>query len=223
VLFRFLKNPCPKICGGDFISKNMSGKNSAGFKKGGKNETAINSDIREAQVRLIGEDGEPIGIVSGKEAQELADKAELDLVMIAPQATPPVCRIMDYGKFRFDQSKREKEGRKNQQQTILKEVRLSLNIDDHDFTTKVNHAKKFLKAGDKVKVTIRFKGREVTHLDLGQKLMERFKQECSEFCTFDEKPSKLEGRFYATVLFPKADKAKPKPKQEENKGENHEE
>jgi len=207
-----------------FISKNMSGKNAGGFKRGGKNETAVNGDIRESQVRLIGEDGEPIGIVSGKEAQELADKAELDLVMIAPQATPPVCRIMDYGKFRFDQSKREKEGRKNQQQTILKEVRLSLNIDEHDFMTKANHAKKFLKAGDKVKVTIRFKGREVTHLDLGQKLMERFKQECSEFCTFDEKPSKLEGRFYATVLFPKVDKAKIKPKEEnQNKGETHEE
>ncbi|MCL1880733.1 MAG: translation initiation factor IF-3 [Oscillospiraceae bacterium] len=168
----------------------------------------INNEIRVPEVRLVGEDGEPIGIVSGKEAQELADKANLDLVMIAPQGNPPVCRIMDYGKYRFDQSKREKDQRKNQQQTLLKEVRLSLNIDDHDFMTKVGHAKKFLKAGDKVKVTIRFKGREVTHLDLGRKLMERFKQECVEFGTFDEKPSKLEGRFYTAVIFPKVEKSK---------------
>jgi len=215
----------------------MSGKNANGFKKGGNKNTAVNDDIgQHQQVRLIGEDGEPIGIVTGKEAQELADKAELDLVMIAPQAVPPVCRIMDYGKFRFDQAKREKDQRKNQQQTLLKEVRLSLNIDDNDFMTKVNHAKKFLAGGDKVKVTIRFKGREVTHLDLGRKLMERFKQECAELCTFDEKPSKLEGRFYATVLFPKAVKAvkakeemgakggpaQPKEKQEKENNNNEE-
>jgi translation initiation factor IF-3 len=185
----------------------MSGKNHNN-KGGNKNNLAVNNEINQPQVRVIGDDGAEIGIISSKEAQELADKANLDLVMIAPQGNPPVCRIMDYGKFRFDQSKREKDQRKNQQQTILKEVRLSLNIDDHDFMTKANHAKKFLKAGDKVKVTIRFKGREVTHLDLGKKLMERFKQECSEFGNFDEKPSKLEGRFYTTVLFPKVEKAK---------------
>jgi translation initiation factor IF-3 len=177
-------------------------------KNSGKNSYPVNNEIQQPQVRLIGADGEPVGIVSGKEAQELADKANLDLVMIAAQGNPPVCRIMDYGKYRFDQSKREKDQRKSQQQTLLKEVRLSLNIDDHDFMTKVGHARKFLKAGDKVKVTIRFKGREVTHLDLGRKLMERFKQECAEFGNFDEKPSKLEGRFYTTVLFPKVDKKK---------------
>jgi translation initiation factor IF-3 len=184
----------------------MSGKNQN--QKGGKNNLAVNKEIREPQVRVVGADGEPVGIMSSKDAQELADKSNLDLVMIAPQGNPPVCRIMDYGKYRFDLSKREKDQRKNHQQTLLKEVRLSLNIDDHDFTTKLGHAKKFLKAGDKVKVTIRFKGREVTHLDLGKKLMERFKQECAEYGTFDEKPSKLEGRFYAAVIFPKADKPK---------------
>ncbi|MCL2036162.1 MAG: translation initiation factor IF-3 [Oscillospiraceae bacterium] len=181
---------------GILISKNLS----------------INNEIREPQVRLVGVDGEALGIMSGKDAQELADKANLDLVMIAPQGSPPVCRIMDYGKHRFEQSKREKDQRKNHQQTLLKEVRLSLNIDDHDMNTKANHAKKFLKAGDKVKVTIRFKGREVTHLDLGRKLMERFKEACAEFGVGDEKPSKLEGRFFTTIIYPKTDKPGKMPK-----------
>lgn len=150
--------------------------------------------------------------MSSKEAQELADKVELDLVLIAPQGNPPVCRIMDYGKHRFEQSKREKDQRKNQQQTQLKEVRLSLNIDIHDLSTKANHAKKFLKAGDKVKVTIRFKGREVTHIDLGRKLMEKFKELCSEYGVGDEKPSKLEGKFFTTILFPKVEKSQKKSK-----------
>jgi len=157
-------------------------------------------------VRLVGENGEPLGIMSGKDAQAIADKADLDLVLIAPQGTPPVCRIMDYGKFRFEQSKREKDQRKNQQLTQLKEVRLSLNIDTNDFNTKVAHAIKFLKAGDKVKVTIRFKGREVTHLDLGKKLMEKFKEACSEAGVSDDKPSKLEGKFYAAIIVPKTEK-----------------
>jgi len=157
-------------------------------------------------VRVVGENGEALGIMSGKDAQAAADKANLDLVLIAPQGTPPVCRIMDYGKYRFEQSKREKDQRKNQQLTQLKEVRLSLNIDTNDFNTKVSHAVKFLKAGDKVKVTIRFKGREVTHLDLGRKLMEKFKEACSEAGVSDEKPSKLEGKFYTAVIFPKTAK-----------------
>jgi translation initiation factor IF-3 len=130
---------------------------------------------------------------------------------------------MDYGKHRFEQSKREKDQRKNQQQTQLKEVRLSLNIDEHDINTKAKNAIKFLKAGDKVKVTIRFKGREVTHLDLGRKLMERFKEICSEYGVSDEKPSKLEGRFYTAVLHPKVEKTAKQSKQmkkHENKQEN---
>lgn len=155
---------------------------------------------------MVGENGEALGIMSGKDAQAIADKADLDLVLIAPQGTPPVCRIMDYGKYRFEQSKREKDQRKNQQLTQLKEVRLSLNIDTNDFNTKVGHAVKFLKAGDKVKVTIRFKGREVTHLDLGKKLMEKFKEACSEAGVSDDKPSKLEGKFYAAIIIPKTEK-----------------
>jgi translation initiation factor IF-3 len=185
---------------------NSINKNNSNLNKNSKNHLAVNNDIREPQVRLVGEDGNPLGIMSGKDAQALADKANLDLVMIAPQGKPPVCKIMDYGKYRFDQSKREKDQRKHQQQAELKEVRLSLNIDDHDFMTKANHAKKFLKQGSKVKVTIRFKGREVTHFDLGRKLMERFKQECLEFGVSDDKPSKLEGRFYTAVIVPKIDK-----------------
>jgi translation initiation factor IF-3 len=182
---------------GTFITKNLS----------------LNNDIREPQVRVVGENGEALGIMSSQDAQELADKANLDLVLIAPQGNPPVCRIMDYGKHRFEQSKREKDQRKHQQQTQLKEVRLSLNIDEHDLNTKAKHAIKFLKAGDKVKVTIRFKGREVTHLDLGRKLMERFKEVCSEFGVGDEKPSKLEGRFYTAILHPKVEKPQKQPKQ----------
>ena len=188
-----------------------------------KNTAAINNEINHSQVRVIGEDGEALGIMSGKDAQSLADKANLDLVLIAPQGNPPVCRIMDYGKHRFEQSKREKDQRKHQQQTQLKEVRLSLNIDEHDLNTKANHAKKFLKAGDKVKVTIRFKGREVTHLDLGRKLMERFKEVCSEYGYGDEKPSKLEGKFYTTILHPKTEKSQKPPKQIKNTQNNKEE
>jgi translation initiation factor IF-3 len=126
---------------------------------------------------------------------------------------------MDYGKHRFDQSKREKDQRKHQQQTELKEVRLSLNIDDHDLKTKANHANKFLKAGNKVKVTIRFKGREVTHFDLGRKLMERFKEHCAEYGVGDEKPSKLEGRFYTTIIIPKTEKPAPQIKKNKTKEE----
>jgi len=192
------------------------------FERGGSfisaKNLALNNEIREPEVRVIGENGEALGIMSGKDAQAAADRANLDLVLIAPQGTPPVCRIMDYGKFRFEQSKREKDQRKNQQLTQLKEVRLSLNIDTNDFNTKVGHAIKFLKAGDKVKVTIRFKGREVTHLDLGKKLMEKFKEACSEAGVSDDKPSKLEGKFYAAVLFPKSSKSE----KSQNKGGNNE-
>ncbi|MCL1866539.1 MAG: translation initiation factor IF-3 [Oscillospiraceae bacterium] len=194
---------------GTFISKNLS----------------LNGDIREPQVRVIGENGDALGIMSGKDAQALADKANLDLVLIAPQGNPPVCRIMDYGKHRFEQAKREKDQRKHQQQTQLKEIKLSLNIGDHDLNIKAANAIKFLKAGDKVKVTIRFKGREVTHVDLGRKLMERFKEICSEFGVGDEKPSKLEGKFFTTILHPKTEKAPkpPKNKNQEKSQENNKE
>jgi len=154
------------------------------------------------EVRVLGETGEPLGVMKREKAQKIADEGNLDLVLIAPQGNPPVCRIMDYGKHRFEQSKREKELRKNQKHVELKEVRMSLNIDTNDLNTKVGHAVKFLKSGDKVKVTIRFKGREMTHPKLGEKLMTRFLDACAEFGAA-EKPSKFEGRNLHVILAPK--------------------
>ena len=129
----------------------------------------------------------------------------LDLVDIAPQASPNVCRIMDYGKYRYEQAKREKEARKNQKTVEVKEVRMSMNIDTHDFETKVNQANKFLKGGDKVKVSVRFRGREMAHTDLGRDLLDRFKDACAEFGAVD-KPAKMEGRSLAIFMAPKAAK-----------------
>mgnify|MGYP003308463860 FL=1 len=143
--------------------------------------------------------------MSAKEALALAEKANLDLVKIAPGANPPVCKIMDYGKYRFEQAKREKEQRKNQKVMDIKEVRLSLNIDTGDFTTKVNHALRFLKAGDKVKVSIRFRGREMAHTENGTVIMQRFAEACAENGTV-EKAAKLEGRQMLMFLSPKGAK-----------------
>ena len=143
--------------------------------------------------------------MSAREAQRLADEQELDLVKIAPTATPPVCRIMDYGKYRFEQAKREKEARKNQHVVELKEVRLGLNIDVADFNTKARQASQFLKNGNKVKVSVRFRGREVTHASLGQDLLHRFAELCSE-CSTVEKQPKLEGRQMLMFLAPAKDK-----------------
>ena len=144
-------------------------------------------------MRLIGEGGEQLGIVSTRNAMEMALEKNLDLVKIAPQAAPPVCRIMDYGKYRFEQAKRDKEARKNQKVTEIKEIRLSLNIDTHDFETKVGHAKRFLTSGDKVKVSIRFRGREMAHANLGNDIMKRFAEACAEFGSVERVP-KLEGQ-----------------------------
>ena len=144
-------------------------------------ELLINEEIRDKEVRLIDADGSQLGVVASKEALALAASKNLDLVKIAPTANPPVCKIMDYGKFRFEQAKREKEARKNQHIVNIKEIRISLSIDDHDLDTKINHALKFLKAGDKVKVSIRFKGREVQHSSLGVALLERVTETVSEF------------------------------------------
>ena len=141
--------------------------------------------------------------MSSKDAMKLALERNLDLVKIAPQAVPPVCRIMDYGKFRFEKAKREKEARKNQKVIDTKEVRLSLNIDVHDFDTKVNNAIKFLKGGDKVKVSVRFRGREMAHPELGQTLISRFVDACSEYGTMDKAP-KMEGRSMTVILSAKA-------------------
>lgn len=162
----------------------------------------INEEIRDKEVRLIGPDGEQLGIVDNKTAQVMAEEKNLDLVKIAPQAKPPVCRIMDYGKHKFELAKREKENRKNQKVVGLKEVRLTPNIDDHDFNTKMNQAIKFLKSGDKVKVSVRFRGREITHSSLGRDLLNRFRDGVEEFGGAD-KDIKLEGCNMAMVLSPK--------------------
>lgn len=162
-------------------------------------ELQINEEIRDKEVRCIDADGSQLGIISVKEAMRIATEKNLDLVKIAPQAVPPVCRVMDYGKYRFEQAKREKEARKNQKTVDIKEIRMSLNIDTHDFETKVNHAKKFLQGGDKVKVSVRFRGREMAHTELGVDLLERFKEAVSEVGAV-EKPAKLEGRSMAMFI-----------------------
>ncbi len=167
-----------------------------------KQDLMINEEIRDKEVRLIGPDGEQLGIVSNSQAQALAEEKNLDLVKIAPQAKPPVCKIMDYGKHKFELAKREKENRKNQKVIDLKEVRLTPNIDDHDFNTKLNQAIKFLKSGAKVKVSVRFRGREITHSALGRELLQRFRDEAGEFGSAD-KDIKLEGRNMAMILSPK--------------------
>ncbi len=156
-------------------------------------ELLINEAIRDKEIRVIGSDGSQLGIMSAREAQQIANEQNLDLVKIAPQATPPVCRIMDYGKYRFEQAKREKEARKNQRIIEIKEIRLSLNIDVGDLNTKVKQATKFLKEGNKLKVSIRFRGREMAHPELGREVMDRFAEQMAEYGTV-EKPPKLEGR-----------------------------
>lgn len=156
-------------------------------------------------MRVVSDSGEQLGIMSAKAALELAEERDLDLVKIAPQATPPVCKIMDYGKYRFEQAKREKEAKKNQHIVEIKEIRLSLNIDTHDFNTKVNHAVKFLKGGDKIKASIRFRGREMGHPEIGYEIMNRFAQACEEYGVV-EKPAKMEGRHMLMFLAAKPTK-----------------
>ena len=171
----------------------------------GIKEMQINEEITDKEVRLISNEGEQLGIVSAAQAQKLAAEKNLDLVKIAPQAKPPVCKIMDYGKYRFEQSKREKEAKKNQRVIEIKEIRLSPNIDVHDFDTKVGHARKFLSAGNKTKVSIRFRGREMTHTDLGLTIMAQFSEKCADIASV-EKPAKLEGRQMLMFLAPKSAK-----------------
>lgn len=168
-------------------------------------ETQINEEIRDKEVRVIDSDGNQLGVMPIEEALRLAEEKNTDLVKIAPQAKPPVCKIMDYGKYRFEQTKREKEAKKNQRVIEIKEVRLSLNIDTHDFETKVGHAIKFLKSGNRVKVSIRFRGREMAHPENGLVTMSKFADACSEFGTV-EKPAKLEGRSMLMFLAAKSSK-----------------
>ena len=165
-------------------------------------ELHINEEIKEKEVRVIGADGSQLGVMSSKDALAKAVESDLDLVLIAPQATPPVCKIMDYGKYCFEQAKREKEAKKNQKVVDTKEIRLGLSIDTHDFETKGNHAVKFIKSGDKVKVSIRFRGRELGHPEIGTEIMKRFADYCSEVAVV-EKPAKMEGRNMFMFLAPK--------------------
>ena len=165
----------------------------------------INEEIRDKEIRVISNSGEQLGIMTASEALKLAEQSNFDLVKIAPQAKPPACKIMDYGKYRFEQAKREKEARKNQKTVEIKEIRLSLNIDTHDFETKVGHAVKFLKAGNKVKVSIRFRGREMAHPEHGLVTMQKFAEACAEYGSV-EKPAKLEGRSMLMFLAAKAAK-----------------
>ncbi len=162
----------------------------------------INDEIRAREVRLIGAQGEQVGIVSLRDAIQAAVEANMDLVNIAPTAKPPVCRIMDYGKFRYEQQKREKENRKNQKIVELKEVRFSATIDEHDFQTKLRNVVKFLKEEDKVKCTIRFRGREIAHPLVGQRVLERVITEAQEYGVPERKP-RLEGRSMILILSPK--------------------
>lgn len=165
----------------------------------------INEQIREKEVRVIDEAGNQLGVMLAVKAQEMADQKNLDLVLIAPQGNPPVCKIMDYGKHRFELSKREKEARKNQKVVDLKEVRLSATIDKHDLEVKARNAAKFLAAGDKVKVSIRFRGRQATHSEIGIEVMKMFCELLEDKAVVDKQP-KLEGRNMFMFLSPKADK-----------------
>ena len=174
----------------------------------------INEQIRDPQVRLISEEGEQLGIVSAEEALRIATEAGFDLVKIAPNSVPPVCRIMDYGKFRFEQTKKEKEAKKNQRVIEIKEIRMSPGIDTNDFNTKLKNAQKFLNDGDRVKVSIRFRGREMAHTEIGADLLKDFAAQCAEIANMDKAP-KLEGRNMSMFLSPKpqsAPKKSSKPK-----------
>ena len=158
----------------------------------------INEQIRDKEVRVIGEDGEQLGIMSSKDALKMAREAELDLVKIAPTAKPPVCKIVDYGKYRYEQMRKEKEAKKKQKTIDIKEIRFSPNIDTNDLNTKVNQARKFLTKGNKVKVSIRFRGRELAHTEIGIDILNDFAAKLEDVAVI-EKPAKVEGR--SMVMF----------------------
>lgn len=166
-----------------------------------KDQTIINDRIRAKEVRLIAQDGEQLGVKPTKEAMEMAERVELDLVLVAPKAKPPVARIMDYGKYKYEQQKKDKEARKKQKTINVKEIRLSPTIEEHDFNTKLKNAKKFIAKEDKVKVSIRFRGRAITHKDIGRKVLERFAEELKDVATVEQRP-KMEGRSMFLVVAP---------------------
>ena len=163
----------------------------------------LNEDIQAPEVRLISDTGEQLGLMSSEEALKIAVEKEMDLVMIAPGSKPPVCKIMDYGKYRFEQAKREKEAKKNQRVIEIKEIRMSPSIGDNDFNTKLRAGQKFLTEGNRLKVTIRFRGREMAHTNIGEQLLKDFAEKCSDVANMDKNP-KLEGRNMSMFLSPKA-------------------
>lgn len=162
-------------------------------------ELFINEQIRDKEVRVVGEDGEQLGIMSSKDAQKLADEAGLDLVKIAPTAKPPVCKIVDYGKYKYEQTRKEKEAKKKQKVIEVKEIRLSPNIDTNDLNTKMNAARKFLSKGDKVKVTLRFRGREMAHMNSSKHILDEFAENLADVAAVDKAP-KVEGRSMTMFL-----------------------
>ncbi|MBQ3702332.1 MAG: translation initiation factor IF-3 [Oscillospiraceae bacterium] len=170
----------------------------------------INEEILDKEVRLIGDQGEQLGIMSVVDALRIATEHELDLVKIAPGSNPPVCKIMDYGKFRFEQAKKEKEAKKNQRVIEIKEIRMSPGIDTNDFNTKLKNAQKFLNDGDRVKVSVRFRGREMAHTEIGADLLKDFAAKCAEIANMDKTP-KLEGRSMSMFLSPKPQTPPKKP------------
>jgi len=168
----------------------------------GINDLMINEEIRDREVRVVDQNGEQLGVMPIRQALEMAEEMQLDLVKIAPQARPPVCKIMDYGKYRFEQSKKEREFRKNQKVITVKEVRLSATIEDHDIDVKLKNAIKFLKEGNKVKATIRFRGRQITHSEIGRQVMSDFAERIKEYGTIDKAPM-IEGRNMSMFISPK--------------------
>ena len=171
----------------------------------GKLDHQLNDEIRDKELRVIGPDGAQLGIMSAAQALAMAEERQMDLVKISPNATPPVCKIMDYSKYCFDQKKREKEAKKNQRVVEIKEIRMSPSIDTNDLNTKVKSAQQFLTEGNRVKVSVRFRGREMAHTNLGEKLLLEFAESCKEMAALEKSP-KLEGRFMSIFLTPKNSK-----------------
>ena len=170
----------------------------------------INEEITDKEIRLIGNEGEQLGIMSADEALRIAAERELDLVKIAPGSNPPVCKIMDYGKYRFEQAKKEKDAKKNQRVIEIKEIRMSPGIGDNDFNTKLKNGQKFLNDGNRVKVSMRFRGREMAHTDIGEVLLRNFAEKCADIANLDKAP-KLEGRNMSMFLSPKPQTPPKKP------------
>ncbi len=170
----------------------------------------INEEITDKEIRLIGNEGEQLGIMSAEEALRIATEQDLDLVKIAPGSNPPVCKIMDYGKYRFEQTKKEKDAKKNQRVIEIKEIRMSPGIGDNDFNTKLKNGQKFLNDGNRVKVSVRFRGREMAHTDIGEVLLRNFAEKCADIANLDKAP-KLEGRNMSMFLSPKPQTPPKKP------------